>query len=150
MTTPTTAPTFASLNPATGAVVGDIRVSSDGDVTAAVRRAAGALPAWHSTGARERAARLGVVADLNTPIPGGSGNFTGFGFSPSLDGGNVAFFGFGSGGQAGNGGGDQVLHGHNLGAVETHRAAHLQENRRAGLGFLALEQFTFRHNQVHT
>ena len=38
---------------------------------------------------------LSVVADLNTPIPGGSGNFTGFS-SPSLDNGNVAFLGFGS------------------------------------------------------
>ena len=36
------------------------------------------------------------IADLNTLIPSGSGNFTGFG-SPSLDGGNVAFQGFGSG-----------------------------------------------------
>ena len=37
-----------------------------------------------------------VIADLNTPIPGGSGNFTSFG-STSLDGGNVAFRGLGSG-----------------------------------------------------
>jgi hypothetical protein len=35
---------------------------------------------------------LNVVADTNTPIPGGSGNF-GFFFGPSLDGNNIAFFG---------------------------------------------------------
>ncbi len=40
---------------------------------------------------------LNVVADTNTPIPGGTGNFTAFGsfFSPSLDDGNVALNGFG-------------------------------------------------------
>lgn len=36
---------------------------------------------------------LGVVADVNTPIPGGAGNFEGFGFYPSIDGANVAFRG---------------------------------------------------------
>jgi hypothetical protein len=46
------------------------------------------------------------VADLNTGIPNGSGNFTGFSQGglpviPSTDGGNVAFFGAGSGGQQG-------------------------------------------------
>jgi hypothetical protein len=51
------------------------------------------------------------VADLNTPIPGGSGNFTAFHpgdptypgdpTAPSIDGSNVAFFGAGSGGQQG-------------------------------------------------
>jgi hypothetical protein len=45
------------------------------------------------------------VADLNTPIPGGSGNFTSFvpgnPVAPSIDGSNVAFFGAGSGGQQG-------------------------------------------------
>ena len=40
------------------------------------------------------------VADLNSPIPGGLGNFTSF-FSPSLSGGNVAFRGLGSSGQSG-------------------------------------------------
>ena len=46
------------------------------------------------------------VADLNTAIPGGTGNFTAF-FSigppiiPAIDGSNVAFFGAGSGGQQG-------------------------------------------------
>ncbi len=36
---------------------------------------------------------LNVVADLNTPIPGGVGNFAVL-FDPSLDNGNVAFLGF--------------------------------------------------------
>ncbi|MDA2921159.1 hypothetical protein MYX76_16990, partial [Desulfobacterota bacterium AH_259_B03_O07] len=36
---------------------------------------------------------LGVVADKSTMIPGGTGNFLGFG-APSLSGGNVAFVGF--------------------------------------------------------
>ena len=44
---------------------------------------------------------LGVVADLNTTIPGGSGNFTWFGWRPRLDGGNVAFQGWGPGDQDG-------------------------------------------------
>jgi hypothetical protein len=39
--------------------------------------------------------KLNVVADTNTPIPGGTENFIGFGI-PSLDKGNVAFLGFGS------------------------------------------------------
>jgi hypothetical protein len=42
-----------------------------------------------------------LVADLNTGIPGGVGNFTGFNNPVSLGGGDVAFFGFGSGGQSG-------------------------------------------------
>jgi len=40
------------------------------------------------------------VADLTTPIPGGSGNFTGF-TSLSASGAHTAFLGLGSGGQAG-------------------------------------------------
>lgn len=43
------------------------------------------------------AGRLNVVADTDTPIPDGTGNFKGFGEvfgSPSLDNGNVAFIGF--------------------------------------------------------
>ena len=44
---------------------------------------------------------LGVVADLNTAIPGGTGNFTSLGSAPSNDGGNVAFVGVGSSGQIG-------------------------------------------------
>ena len=43
---------------------------------------------------------LSRVADLNTPIPGGSGNFTGFG-APDLSGENVAFHGNGSNNQDG-------------------------------------------------
>ena len=39
---------------------------------------------------------IAVIADRNTAIPGGSGNFFGFDF-PSLDGRNVAFRGEGSG-----------------------------------------------------
>ena len=35
------------------------------------------------------------IADTNTPIPGGTGTFTGFGVAPSIDGGDVAFIGFG-------------------------------------------------------
>jgi sugar lactone lactonase YvrE len=45
------------------------------------------------------------VADLNTAIPGGSGNFTSFipgnPITPAIDGTSVAFFGAGSGGQQG-------------------------------------------------
>lgn len=46
------------------------------------------------------------IADLNTAIPGGAGNFSSFGDSaqpgdPCVDSGNVAFYGTGSGGQAG-------------------------------------------------
>ncbi len=41
-----------------------------------------------------------LVADLATPIPGGQGNFTGFG-AASLSGSSVAFRGLGSGGQDG-------------------------------------------------
>jgi hypothetical protein len=45
------------------------------------------------------------VADLNTAIPGGTGNFTSFipvePFAPAIDGTRVAFFGAGSGGQQG-------------------------------------------------
>jgi T5SS/PEP-CTERM-associated repeat protein len=45
------------------------------------------------------------VADLNTAIPGGTGNFTSFipgnPVAPAIDGNNVAFFGAGSGGQQG-------------------------------------------------
>lgn len=51
---------------------------------------------------------LRVLADTNTPIPGGVGNFTqpnalapAFGFLPALSGQNVAFHGFGSAGQDG-------------------------------------------------
>ena len=40
------------------------------------------------------------VADLNTPIPAGSGNFTGFQY-PAISGGNLAFLGFGSSAQLG-------------------------------------------------
>ena len=40
---------------------------------------------------------LALVADLSTPIPGGSGNFTNFGNPVSLGGGDVAFRGVGSG-----------------------------------------------------
>ncbi|MGF1641987.1 MAG: choice-of-anchor tandem repeat NxxGxxAF-containing protein [Rhodospirillales bacterium] len=43
---------------------------------------------------------LGVVADTNTPIPGGTGTFTGFN-GPSLDGDSVAFRGVGRDGQDG-------------------------------------------------
>ncbi len=39
---------------------------------------------------------LSVVADLNTPIPGGVGNFRSFGIgTPAIDNGNVAFIGYG-------------------------------------------------------
>jgi hypothetical protein len=41
------------------------------------------------------------VADSLTAIPGGVGTFTNFPYSPSLDAGNVALFGTGSGGQQG-------------------------------------------------
>ncbi|MDA2921278.1 hypothetical protein MYX76_17600, partial [Desulfobacterota bacterium AH_259_B03_O07] len=40
------------------------------------------------------------VADTNTPIPGGTGTFTGIGV-PSLDGDNVVFQGFGTSEQQG-------------------------------------------------
>lgn len=41
---------------------------------------------------------LEMVVNTNTRIPGGTGNFTGFGTSQSLNGGNVAFYGDGVGG----------------------------------------------------
>jgi hypothetical protein len=41
------------------------------------------------------------VADLNTAIPGGAGNFTGFAGSPVISGDAVAFLGTGAGGQQG-------------------------------------------------
>ncbi len=36
------------------------------------------------------------IADTTTPIPGGTGNLTGFDGPPSIDGGDVAFRGVGS------------------------------------------------------
>ena len=36
---------------------------------------------------------LRIVADTNTPIPGGTGNFAGFRFDPSIDSGSTAFAG---------------------------------------------------------
>ncbi|GJM15644.1 MAG: hypothetical protein DHS20C13_09710 [Thermodesulfobacteriota bacterium] len=50
---------------------------------------------------RSIAGTLGVVADETTAIPGGSGNFTGFGIPTSLGGGDVAFLGLGSSSQRG-------------------------------------------------
>ncbi len=44
---------------------------------------------------------LGVVADLNTPIPGGTGNFDGFDKPVSIGEGKVAFLGYGAEGQSG-------------------------------------------------
>ena len=44
---------------------------------------------------------LNRLADVNTPIPSGTGNFTSFGTATSLDGGNILFYGLGSGGQQG-------------------------------------------------
>ena len=44
---------------------------------------------------------LARVADFDDSIPGGAGSFTGFGARPVIDEGDVAFFGFGSGGQSG-------------------------------------------------
>ena len=41
------------------------------------------------------------VADLNTAIPGGAGNFTGFAGAPTISGDAVAFLGTGAGGQQG-------------------------------------------------
>ena len=54
--------------------------------------------------------KLQVVADTNTAIPSGVGNFTGF-QTPSLSNGSVAFTGFGSSGLSGiytNAGGSLV------------------------------------------
>jgi hypothetical protein len=42
-----------------------------------------------------------LIADLSTPIPGGTGNFTGFAGAPDVSGEAVAFFGTGAGGQQG-------------------------------------------------
>lgn len=44
---------------------------------------------------------LTAIADTSTPIPGGHGNFTSFGYQIALDDGNVAFFGVGPDGQQG-------------------------------------------------
>jgi hypothetical protein len=41
------------------------------------------------------------IADMNTAIPGGTGNFTGFVGSPAMSGQNVAFIGSGTGAQQG-------------------------------------------------
>ncbi|MBX9582836.1 MAG: hypothetical protein K2X87_21220 [Gemmataceae bacterium] len=47
------------------------------------------------------AGALSVLADTNTPVPGGVGTFSGFGFEVSVDGRNVAFFGVDSAGTGG-------------------------------------------------
>lgn len=44
---------------------------------------------------------LSIVANTNTPIPGGTGTFTHFGSFPSMDDGNIVFRGIGSDGQMG-------------------------------------------------
>lgn len=44
---------------------------------------------------------LTTVADINTAIPNGTGNFTNFGFFPAIEDENVVFLGFGSNNQAG-------------------------------------------------
>lgn len=45
---------------------------------------------------------LSVIADTNTPIPDGTGNFSGFMYNPpAIDNSNVAFMGYGSNSQAG-------------------------------------------------
>lgn len=45
---------------------------------------------------------LSLIADLNTPIPDGTGNFSLFNYTaPPIDNGNVAFIGYGSNSQAG-------------------------------------------------
>ena len=44
---------------------------------------------------------LQIVANNNTAIPGGTGNFTGTGVQPAISGSNVVFEGKGSGGQTG-------------------------------------------------
>ena len=44
---------------------------------------------------------LSIVADTNTLIPNGTGNFSDFDSVGSLNGGNVAFLGYGSGDQVG-------------------------------------------------
>ncbi len=41
------------------------------------------------------------IADTSTPIPGGTGDFTGFAVAPALSGSTAAFFGLGSGIQEG-------------------------------------------------
>jgi hypothetical protein len=52
------------------------------------------------TGVYSNVGGLHVIADTNTPIPGGVGNFTSF-YGLTLDGANVAFVGFGSNDQTG-------------------------------------------------
>lgn len=54
--------------------------------------------AWVSSAS---AVSLTLIADTNTPIPNGTGNFTQFTFSPTLSGGTVAFRAAGNGGQQG-------------------------------------------------
>lgn len=50
----------------------------------------------------ENGGSLSLIADLNTPIPDGTGNFSSFIFTaPAIDDGNVAFIGYGSNSQAG-------------------------------------------------
>ncbi len=43
-----------------------------------------------------------------------------------------------------------MLHGGNLFGGETHRAAHLQDDRCTGFLLFTAEQFTSRHNQMDT
>jgi hypothetical protein len=67
----------------------------------------GGAAAFVGSGAQQRGVYVGDgagvarVADLTTPIAGGTGSFTDFIASPSLDGASVGFIGFGSGGQKG-------------------------------------------------
>jgi hypothetical protein len=60
--------------------------SIDGGIVAFVGTAADVEGIYSNVGGS-----LGVVVDENTPIPGGAGNFSGFGMGPSIDAGNVAF-----------------------------------------------------------
>ncbi|NBC35996.1 aldehyde dehydrogenase family protein [Novosphingobium sp. FSY-8] len=56
--------TLDTVDPATGAVTGQIAAASAGDVDAAVQAAAAALPAWRATVPVERARILWKIADL--------------------------------------------------------------------------------------
>jgi hypothetical protein len=50
---------------------------------------------------RDDGGSLAVVADLNTPVPGGDGAFSGFGATPALHGDRVVFIGHDSANRAG-------------------------------------------------
>ena len=52
-----------------GAVIGEVRVSSDADIAVSVRQARAAQPAWQALGVASRVKALGPVANTVSAIP---------------------------------------------------------------------------------